>query len=204
MQIHELFRSIQGEGPFAGRPAVFLRLSGCVQPHCPFCDTPEALGKGKSIPVEELVEQMTSGGPGLAVITGGEPFLQWESGLKELEAALLQKGMEIQYESSGRAGVPDGVQGQVVLSPKPGQWPPPSVLGKAFAVKPLMGDKPEIVLREIYRSGLPPEKIWLMALGASREEQLQRMPLLWEICTRYGYHFCPRLHILVHDRKKGV
>ena len=37
MQINEMFYSIQGEGPFAGRLVVFLRLWGCVAPYCDFC-----------------------------------------------------------------------------------------------------------------------------------------------------------------------
>ena len=38
MKVNEIFYSLQGEGRFTGRPAVFLRLSGCNQ-RCPFCDT---------------------------------------------------------------------------------------------------------------------------------------------------------------------
>ena len=38
LQVHEIFHTIQGEGPFSGRPAVFIRLSGCNL-RCWFCDT---------------------------------------------------------------------------------------------------------------------------------------------------------------------
>ena len=31
-----------------GRPAVFFRLAGCVPPLCPWCDTPQALGRGQA------------------------------------------------------------------------------------------------------------------------------------------------------------
>ncbi|HRO03732.1 MAG TPA: 7-carboxy-7-deazaguanine synthase QueE, partial [Terricaulis sp.] len=34
----EIFRSIQGEGPMAGRERTFIRLSGCNL-HCRWCDT---------------------------------------------------------------------------------------------------------------------------------------------------------------------
>ncbi|WP_179953161.1 7-carboxy-7-deazaguanine synthase QueE [Desulfobotulus mexicanus] len=202
--VHELFHSIQGEGPFSGRPAVFLRLSGCVKPYCSFCDTSEALEKGKEFSEEKVLDEILSYKTSLVVITGGEPFLQWQTGLQDLESSLMDQGLEVQYESSGRAGIPENVQGKVVLSPKPGQWPSPEISKRAFALKPLMEEDPEPVLTAIQETGFPPEKIWLMALGASREEQLQRMPLLWETCRKHGYHFCPRLHILVHDRKKGV
>lgn len=204
LRMHELFHSIQGEGPFAGRPAVFLRLSGCLKPYCPFCDTPEALTEGTSVDVDSLCRNMLSTRATLAVITGGEPFLQWHSGLRDLELRLFEAGMDVQYETSGRAGIPEDVRGRVVLSPKPGQWPDVATLSRAFALKPLLGSHPEEVLGAIAASGIAPEKIWLMALGDSREEQIRRMPELWDICIRHGYHFCARLHILAHDGKKGI
>lgn len=39
LYVSELFRSIQGEGPFSGRPSVFLRLGMCNL-NCIWCDTP--------------------------------------------------------------------------------------------------------------------------------------------------------------------
>lgn len=205
LEVHEIFHSIQGEGPFMGRPAVFLRLSGCVKPYCAFCDTPEALGSGKTMAVDAVFSEVFSRSSSLVVITGGEPFLQWENGLFELEKRLLSSGREIQYETSGRAGIPEGVKGTIILSPKPGQWPDREILSRAFALKVLWEEeRSSEILCEIAASGTPPERIWLMALGASRKEQLTRMPLLWEICRSHGYHFSPRLHILAFDRQKGI
>lgn len=39
LQVSEIFRSIQGEGPFTGRPSIFLRLGVCNL-SCVWCDTP--------------------------------------------------------------------------------------------------------------------------------------------------------------------
>lgn len=39
IQVSEIFRSVQGEGPHAGRPSVFLRLGVCNL-SCAWCDTP--------------------------------------------------------------------------------------------------------------------------------------------------------------------
>lgn len=39
LRVSEIFGSIQGEGPFSGRPSVFLRLGQCNL-SCAWCDTP--------------------------------------------------------------------------------------------------------------------------------------------------------------------
>ena len=38
LKLSEIFESIQGEGPTAGEPCVFLRLAMCNL-HCRWCDT---------------------------------------------------------------------------------------------------------------------------------------------------------------------
>ena len=38
MQINEIFKSIQGEGPNFGKPAIFLRTAQCNL-KCTWCDT---------------------------------------------------------------------------------------------------------------------------------------------------------------------
>lgn len=75
--VHSIFYSLQGEGPRAGVPSVFLRLAGCNL-RCSYCDTPEALGKGGGLEVNEVVRktvELASRAENL-VITGGEPLLQ--------------------------------------------------------------------------------------------------------------------------------
>lgn len=204
LAICEIFYSLQGEGPFMGRPAVFVRLSGCVLPYCEFCDTPEALGRGTPTALETIVQQVESYGCSLVVITGGEPFLQWKQGLMQLSQMLIEKEMNIQYETSGQAGIPEDATGIVVLSPKPGKWPSPGIISKAHFLKPLVGDNPQITLEAIQHCGFPANRVWLMPLGRSREEQIARMPMVWDLCVRYGYCMSPRIHILAFDQKKGI
>lgn len=90
--VHSIFYTIQGEGPFAGVPAVFVRLQGCNL-QCPGCDTIYTAPYGgrtelqkthvKPTLLAEMVEtalqmdgRMTTVPLTLVVITGGEPFRQ--------------------------------------------------------------------------------------------------------------------------------
>jgi 7-carboxy-7-deazaguanine synthase len=45
MRVTEIFHSIQGESSFAGRPCVFIRLTGCPL-RCTWCDTDYAFFGG--------------------------------------------------------------------------------------------------------------------------------------------------------------
>lgn len=78
LQVIEVFKTIQGEGPFAGVPAIFIRLAGCnIQ--CPMCDTQYTEGR-TSIKHEALIEMVLNMRTieSLLVITGGEPLRQNE------------------------------------------------------------------------------------------------------------------------------
>ena len=108
--IHSIFYTIQGEGPFAGQPAIFIRLAGCNL-QCPLCDTdytsqalrmqPDAVYRAVD---EEINDYIATSGKvrnikcDLVVITGGEPFRQNLSGLVTL---LLGKGLRVQIETNG-------------------------------------------------------------------------------------------------------
>lgn len=102
LQVHSAFWTLQGEGPFSGHPAVFLRLAGCNL-MCPFCDTEYTEGV-RGMPVREtaqLIEDtrpLTSRGRKLLVITGGEPFRQ---NLGPLINDMTDDGWHVQIETNG-------------------------------------------------------------------------------------------------------
>ena len=96
------FYTIQGEGPHAGRPAMFLRLHGCPL-RCYFCDTHFSSPTDPLMSVQQIVDLMTELWPvtiaqKLAVITGGEPTRQ---NLKPLIQELLELGWWVQIETAG-------------------------------------------------------------------------------------------------------
>ena len=97
LQVHSVFHTIQGEGPFCGTPAVFIRLAGCNL-QCPFCDT-DYTSQRQEMTIVALVELVqTKAMSGLVVITGGEPFRQDISFLVD---TLLRCKYYVQVETNG-------------------------------------------------------------------------------------------------------
>jgi 7-carboxy-7-deazaguanine synthase len=96
------FFTIQGEGPFSGKSAVFLRLHGCPL-RCYFCDTEFSRPEDPYVPVEDIITMIREIAPqscGLLVITGGEPVRQNLAALVSLVYSRLP-GWIIQVETSG-------------------------------------------------------------------------------------------------------
>lgn len=97
--VHSIFYTIQGEGPFTGRPAVFVRLSGCNL-QCPGCDT-DYTSQRHIMSAQEIVAKIfeLATKETLVVITGGEPFRQYN--VRYLLELLTRIGMRVQIESNG-------------------------------------------------------------------------------------------------------
>lgn len=120
LDVQEIFATLQGEGPYAGWPAVFVRLGGCNLA-CHFCDTEfESFTSWQTGDVLMEVERLArnEGGKrvrGLVVITGGEPFRQ---PIGTLCQALLDEGFMVQIETNGTIyrEVPKDVA--IICSPK--------------------------------------------------------------------------------------
>lgn len=130
--VKEIFYTLQGEGAHTGRPAVFLRFSGCnlwsgreedrYKAICQFCDT-DFWGtdgqNGGKYNAEELANKIEELWPENAkykyvVCTGGEPILQLDETLVE---AFHKKGFEIAVETNGTLEIPKGVD-WICVSPK--------------------------------------------------------------------------------------
>lgn len=105
LEVHSIFDTIQGEGPFAGEPAVFLRLAGCNL-QCPLCDTEYTDGSYRA-DVNDIVTSVCAKAAGdimLVVITGGEPFRQ---NIAPLIHLLISYGFQVQIETNGMLPVQD-------------------------------------------------------------------------------------------------
>lgn len=207
IEITEIFHSLQGEGPFAGQPAAFVRLSGCIEPFCPWCDTMYACTSGTLMNLETVYRRISGYAARLVVITGGEPFLQWHTGLKELEERLLAGGYRVQYETGGKIEIPTGVKGFCVCSPKyiEGSWVFEKInLTRAQAFKFVADDDFDEIREFVRRSRIPAEQVFIMPKGTSRKEQLDKFQATWSFCQENGFCFSPRLHILTFDNQRGA
>lgn len=131
--VKEIYYTLQGEGYHTGRPAVFIRFSGCnlwtghekdrSGAICDWCDT-DFVGtngiNGGKFSVKEIINIINSQWKGnvlsepYVVCTGGEPLLQMDEALIK---AIHKAGFEIGLETNGTMIPPDGID-WVCVSPK--------------------------------------------------------------------------------------
>lgn len=206
--VHSIFYTIQGEGPFAGCPAIFVRLGGCNL-QCPGCDTEYTQG-AEWLHIGELIEkiELASQDCKLIVITGGEPFRQ---NLNIFTRTAVAMGWSIQIETNGTLPPPTDWSAfgiTIVCSPKTGK------VNKQLLP---MIDAWKYVGRaaDLMEDGLP-----VSALGHSASPHLARpighapvylQPMdeqdpiknqantqaVVESCMRHGYRLCLQLHKII-------
>ena len=131
----EIFASLQGEGPSAGMPVAFVRLSRCNLA-CVWCDTAytwhfegdnrphrsdetyDRKANQVTLEVSDVAARIEALGQKRLVITGGEPLLQ-AGGLADLLEALPD--MDVEIETNGTVKPPVRVDiriDQYNISPK--------------------------------------------------------------------------------------
>lgn len=96
--VHEIYRSLQGEGLHAGLPCTFVRLTACHL-RCVYCDTPHAFHEGEPLTPVAIEARVRALGDDLVQITGGEPLLQEE--VFPLMTRLADAGATVLLETSG-------------------------------------------------------------------------------------------------------
>lgn len=70
-----------------------------------------------------------------------------------------------------------------------------------FVISNLKQDEKEI--DKILENVLP-NCVYLMPQGLTRKEIVKNSPEVVEMCIRNGFHFSPREHIIIWDKKRGV
>ncbi len=122
LDFHSMLFTIQGEGPFAGHRAIFVRLAGCNL-QCPGCDTEYTQGR-KVMQTDDLAaaamlmaeeagfDEADLDQDFLVVITGGEPLRQ---PIGRFASLLVNMGLCVQIESNG-VFAPDPELRQLLIS----------------------------------------------------------------------------------------
>jgi 7-carboxy-7-deazaguanine synthase len=133
-RVNEIFHSIQGEGSRAGRPCLFIRLTGCPL-RCSYCDTAYAFHEGRWMELDAILDQVRSrlGTPVPAPnapfveLTGGEPLAHPAAPV--LLSALQGLGHPVALETAGAhdlsvvpAGVVKIVDRKTPGSGEEGRW----------------------------------------------------------------------------------
>jgi organic radical activating enzyme len=138
--VTSMFFTLQGEGPYAGQPALFIRLAKCNL-DCSFCDTffddgdwmtfseievkmDETIkaywkDKGQEVPTWAVnqPDRYAPEYPGIVlVMTGGEPLLQENISAFMKQELLNFKAVQVESNGIPVTDVPDGVT--LVCSPK--------------------------------------------------------------------------------------
>jgi len=116
LRVTEIFHSIQGESTHAGRPCVFVRLTGCNL-RCRWCDSEYTFTGGTKMELDVVLGRVRACGCNLVEITGGEPLAQPES--LQLIERLCDDGFEVLIETSGSIDIaPVDRRAKIVLDVK--------------------------------------------------------------------------------------
>ena len=225
MRVVEIFHSLQGEGFLAGVPSVFIRLAGCPW-RCEWCDTAYAWSEdsGTRYTVEQIQQTLRPYRARHLVITGGEPLagmdMRPRPGLPGLVQALRSQAKHITIETAGSAFV--GALGcdLMSISPKLAVFRAPDhgaasaytrslralINAYDYQLKFVMEEPSDIdsvqhVLQSLDLSR--PDKVMLMPQARTRQELLENLGWVADLCLKHGYALGQRLHLLLWDGERG-
>jgi len=201
LEVQEIFATLQGEGIYAGWPAVFIRFGGCNLA-CSFCDT--EFESFKQISINEIIKETlalaNNGNIQLVVITGGEPFRQ---PLAELCFSLLELGLMVQIETNGTIYQKLDERVDIVCSPKNtnGKYAPirPDLLARISAFKFIISahDSNYNNVTEIGQAEYD-TPVYVQAMDEYDEgKNAKNLALAVNLATESGYRLSMQIHKLI-------
>jgi organic radical activating enzyme len=225
MQVNEIFKSIQGEGPNFGKPAIFLRTAQCNL-KCTWCDT-KYTWDWENYDFQKEVNEMTIDEIKCAildleinhlVITGGEPLLQQDD-LADL-LSFLKPNFYVEIETNCTI-LPNKMLTDLVdqwnVSPKTENSGNPLELYENnecyyfFAnqencffkyVVENEADIPEIK-KFVTKYKIPEKRVQLMTQASTKEEIRIREKSISELAKSNNFAFSPRLHVAMWGSQRG-
>ena len=229
LKVSEFFYSIQGEGPTAGHPAWFLRLTGCNL-NCPWCDTTEVWRKGTRFLHSEIPPKFNHTSPdfllGLEkgdhlIITGGEPMLQQDSIVQYLRwLGSLNPNLYVEVETNGTILPSENlisIIDQWNVSPKTSNSN--NILEKceiencyrffqkqSNTIFKFVVENPNDIseiLPIVEKYELDKSKIILMPQASTKEDLLSCESLIKSLAQDNGFRYTSRLHIMNWGNTRG-
>jgi 7-carboxy-7-deazaguanine synthase len=225
LKLSEVFSSVQGEGPSAGEPALFVRLALCNL-RCGFCDTRytwdfnqyDYASEVSTVPVSELLARISTSPERRLILTGGEPLMQ-QSALASLLAG-LPSDWYIEVETNGTLAPSAALKARINqwnVSPKleHSEEPferriKPAVLREFLAterayLKLVVRDaRDETEAEELMvMLGWPEGRVFLMPEARSTEQHRERGEPVAEMARRLSVRYSPRLHVLMFGGERG-
>lgn len=217
MRVIEIFRSWQGEGPNAGKEAVFLRLALCNL-RCSWCDTKYSWLGGTEMSIHDVYDALmkTAGNVRHLVVTGGEPLL-WRRELLPLLSLVKARDFFVEIETNGtlRPGELVKYVDEFNVSPKlsnsgvsvrlrVNELAIRDFVTSGKAIFKFVVDKPgdiDEVLWFINKFDIPRDKVYLMSQCTTREECITKDEGITKpMAMKLGVNYTPRLHILAGFR----
>jgi len=205
MKVSEIFKGIQGEGRYAGEPALFIRLSGCTR-NCSFCDT-KYHKDGEEMSMEYIIKQIREAKEKVIVWTGGEPLLQANA---MIDIIKLTKKKSHHLETNGdlidsdiRADVLKCTFDYIGISPKDlktAKKIKDFFKGQLFWVYDI-----KVVTDLKLNKNLIKYATCLMPLtinNDNKEREIRKK--VWIYCTENNIRYTPRLHYEIWGSRRGV
>ncbi len=210
MKLNEIFFSIQGESTQAGRPSIFVRLTGCKL-RCTYCDTQYSYFEGEDVEIDEIIRRIKDFPCKLVEVTGGEPLEQKETPL--LLQRLLDEGYEVMLETDGVEDisvVPKGVK--IVMDVKtPGsKMANPKSAKNLAKLRPgdeikfvICDEKDYLFAKDFLRQNPAPSGTIILFSPVLPQENLAWLP---EAILRDGLpvRFQLQMHKMIWGEKRGV
>ena len=225
MQVNEIFKSIQGEGPNFGKPAIFLRTAQCNL-KCTWCDTKytwdwenyDFQKEVNEMTIDEIKGAILDLEINHLVITGGEPLLQQDD-LADL-LSFLKPNFYVEIETNCTI-LPNKMLTDLVdqcnVSPKTENSGNPLELYENnecyyfFAnqencffkyVVENEADIPEIK-KFVTKYKIPEKRVQLMTQASTKEEIRIREKSISELAKSNNFAFSPRLHVAMWGSQRG-
>ena len=220
----EIFYSIQGEGKFAGRPSVFVRVGGCNL-KCPFfsthgCDSFYAVNRKyssswKMMSIGEIIDIIESYPKADIVLTGGEPTLYYKKLypiIEKFQNITIETNATIDIDFDNYPKYRDVTFAMSVKLSNSGEEYQKRV--KKGVIDKIATNAKRSFFKFVIDKNLQNEieeitsnlknDIYCMPLGENRVELEKNSKFVFEFCLKHNYFYSDRIHIRLFSKKRGV